>query len=64
MEGEEDRKQRALQWRIQLGIFVSLKEVQVSWITRGRVIGDDLGEPNRSYAMDLGLYPKASGKLA
>lgn len=47
----------------ELGIFVSLKEVQVSWITRGRVIGDDLGEP-KNYAMDLGLDPKALGRLA
>lgn len=45
----------------ELGISVNLKEVQVSWITRGKVIGDDLGEPSQSYAMDLGLYPKGLG---
>lgn len=47
----------------ELGIFVSLREDQLFPTTRGRVIGDDLGQPRQSYTMDLGLHPKGLGRL-
>lgn len=47
----------------ELGMFMGLKEDQVFQSTRSTVIGDDLGEPSQSYAMDLGLYVKGLGWL-